>query len=173
LVVEIKDNVAALASWINSLEPSVIFIDGCPGAGKTHLLNVLAKAGVRGLDLDKFIVQDQKCFVDALRIAELKHAISINEEQQVVLAGVCARRVAEVLDLKSARYVYVVRVSEVGVDKFSVAHEDEQTDVLSAEVGLPPAGPLESEVIAYHRTYKPMSQADVIYRNTRPDILTG
>jgi hypothetical protein len=165
---QLKDDLPRLSAWIAVNARSVVFIDGDVGSGKTHVIRQLERNGLSVIDADEFLLPDQSRYVDALKFDELRAAI-LSKQPPVAIAAVCSRKVAKRLSIDAARFVYLIRISELGVDEFSEAHEAEIHKMYSSDPNIPPPSELGREIIQYHLDEDPAARADVIFRNTVPD----
>lgn len=164
----LKDDPLALRDWILGQRGSFVFVDGTPCAGKSYLLRQLHGFGLNVIDADDFLVPDQGQYAGALNTEALL-AAARSKTSPVIIAGVCARDIAKLLTISNAMHVYLIRVSEAGVDEYSPAHDASREGKWMEDNELPPPGVLEREVIAYHIRERPIETADVVYRNTVPD----
>lgn len=150
-----------LVSWANGVEHrhKPILIDGWMSAGKTTLAEAAAKAtGGEMLDADKYLERNQGTFIRALDIEALNAAFC--KVKRPILAGVCMRRIHELLGEPVSLHIYVKRMASWGW-----ADEDEisSTPIDWSDGELCGTTPLASEVRAYHRLWNPSEIADFVY----------
>ena len=124
----------------------ILVIDGCQGVGKSTLAAVISKiADIPCIHLDEFLVRNQGSFVDSLRLPDIRSAL---RQRPIIVEGVCVLEVMHRLGIQPGRIVYVRAVE-------SIPH------------GAPSRGRLDSEVFAYHRKWRPLALADVVYAVSR------
>ena len=145
--------------------PRLLTIDGWMGAGKSLLADALAHClSVQALDLDCFLIPDQKAFVNAIRIDELRKALS-DVPGSVIVSGVCVKHVLQLVGCTSDCTIYVKRMAIWGW-----ADEDEIYGNLleqTASEARSPVPPLHLEVRAYHQRYRPEESADLVFLRAR------
>ncbi|AOI94088.1 hypothetical protein WS58_16440 [Burkholderia pseudomultivorans] len=158
----------ALEAIIRQAPTGLIAIDGCPLAGKsTARVQLCERLGAIGLELDNFVVRDQREYVKALRTDDVSRALqdALSRTGRVLLDGVCMREILALLGFAARLHVYVQPISPYGIPS--------NLETLDAEDGKPldPTvatffNELDHEVFRYHAAYRPFKQADVIYYRT-------
>ncbi len=104
----IESEPESLAMYVSSVGRGVIAFDGRPGAGKSYLASMTAKRlRCSFLDADDFLASDTGMFIGALRIDDLRRAITSAPAQPVLLATVCARQVVERIGLTPSSIIWV------------------------------------------------------------------
>ncbi len=144
----------------------LIAFDGPPGSGKSYLAAAMAdRLGCHHVDGDDHIDKKRSVYVPALRLDDLHAKImaGFGASPRVLLHCVCAREVVARLGLVAKAYIYVQRVSAIGVPG--------NPDMLAAEetgesLGIPGESDLTRELLKYHAGYKPAVSADILYRRT-------
>ncbi len=161
------DDVRSLADWIKSTNARTVFLDGDCDSGKSTLAKKLSRFGFVTKDVDEFVTPKTDCYVKSLRIDELKDELSkIPPESTTIISGICARDVANKLQIGNAKFVYVVRVRiKEGIirDEYSPAHEVELGNEVTSE--LVPKDGAAKEVYEYHKRVRPRGHADVELKN--------
>lgn len=140
----------------------LIAIDGVDGAGKSTLAVKIAESLDCGapLDVDSFLEQNQRKYVEALRLDPLRQQLEQRDGQPTVLAGICMRQVLERLRLRADRHIYVKRMVVWG---WADEDEVEGNQIAEIELAMGEINELKREVKAYHSRYMPHLRADVIY----------
>ncbi len=123
------------------------------------------RLGCQHVDGDDHLDKKRGVYLPALRPDDLRSAImaGFGASPRVLLHCVCAREVVSRLGLIATAYVYVQRVSAVGVPG--------DPDMLSAEetgegLSIPGDTDFTRELLKYHADYKPAGSADILYRRT-------
>jgi hypothetical protein len=163
----IKNDPAALATYIESLGHGLILFDGRPSAGKTTLAKAMAarlRCGV--LDGDAFLVRKQDQFMGALKTDALREQIeaSLAATPLVLLSTVCARDVVMKVGLPAAAFVWIEQTSLTLID---IAERDFADD-FDADQPLPD-DKLRQEVEAYIKAHNARGGADLVYLNAPPE----
>jgi hypothetical protein len=159
----IANDPAALADYVKSLEHGLVVFDGRPGAGKTFLAcEMTRRLHVGAVDADPFLVPDQRKFVDALKLPQLRQCIqaSFAATPLVVLSTLCGRQVAEKLNLE-ARTVFVWIEPTTALQ----LEVDQQEFAGDRNADPPSAG--HKEIEAYIAAFKARTCSDVVYFNVR------
>ena len=171
MVTEFRDDVCGLVSWINASGKSITFIDGECRSGKSWLATALSQFGIAPLDLDTFIERDTGYYVGALDTAAALRELGKKRSKSTAISCICARDVAVALRISEANFVYVIRMNELGLEEYSPAHDVERDGEAGIDPAfLPPDGTASKEIFDYHARVKPISRADVVFRNTVPDV---
>ena len=141
--------------------PTMISIDGWMGAGKSTLGETLAaQLSIAHIDLDSFLIPDQKKFVEAIQIDSLVGALSGCTET-VIVSGVCVLSVLENAGFKPDCRIYVKRMASWGW-----ADEDQIygkiLEQVSENLGQPIA-PVSLEVREYHIARRPEDNAHIVF----------
>jgi hypothetical protein len=136
-----------LARQIRALPPGLIAIDGYHGVGKSTLARSISTLlGIRDVHVDSFLLPNRGTFVQSIRVSDLLVAL---QERPVLVESVCLLAVMERLCLKPDMLIYV---------KAAEPHPR------TAHGG----GPLADEVRDYHRKYRPIDVADLVYSPFTP-----
>lgn len=159
-------SVPDLQRRIADVPAGLVTFDGAPHAGKTWLAREMGRAlGCPAIDLDCYLNRQQGAFIDALRITELTCSIDKARARSaiVLLSGICMLRVLDMAKLHAALSIYVQRLSPMGIPN--------DLDTTDAENGKPfdddPDIPsLFKEIHIYHADYRPLANADIVYRRT-------
>ncbi len=167
---EVTD-VSDLESLLRTVEHGLIAFDGCTSAGKTTLMNNLARRlKCPAIDLDQYLDRQRGEFVNALRLPALTDAIEQGRQQSpvVLVSGVCMREVLDRLQFTAAMNIYVQRNSRTGIPSdldFLDLEDGHQVDDTLASL----LSDLDLEIAAYHERYRPRRNADVVYVRTGED----
>lgn len=149
------DTFESLINHLEEFREGIIAIDGLHGVGKSTLASKISnRLGLRCLHLDDFLVRHQGAFLDHLRYDELSSALV---KRPVVVEGVCLLAALQRLAVSSNALVYVK--STWRPDQSIVA----LTPSNEARHGLRSVDHLSVEVDLYHKTFKPIEKADIIY----------
>ena len=159
-------SVSELQRRIADVACGLVTFDGDLNAGKTTLARMIGEAlGCPVLDLDTYLILKQRRFVNALRITELVGAVdaALAGSSVALLSGVFMLRVLEVAKLDKCLSIYVRRLSSMGIPN--------DLDITDAEDGKPfgdhpDVPPLFREIHAYHADYRPLANADIVFRRT-------
>src|SRR5437868_8047273 len=114
----IRDAPDRLADRVMTIGSGLVVLDGCPGAGKTWLADqIAARGGNTVIHADDYLNRNQGRFVAALRLEQLKAALTsaLKRNGIAVLDGAVARDILDRVDLAPALFVAVQRNSAVGV----------------------------------------------------------
>jgi len=133
------------------------------GAGKSSLARQLAVAidGARYVDADAYVVAKQDRFFDALRMDELRDALTQHGDV-VIFSGICMLQVLETLDLKPDLLVYVKRMRRWGwADEGDVTDSDSEAICSQPDIDADEPS-MQREVRAYHLTYMPHHRTDIV-----------
>jgi hypothetical protein len=174
----IHDDPAMLATRIKAIGAGLIAIDGCCGAGKTHLAKWLGTTqDIRVVEADKFLIPQTEVFVKSLRMDELRTAVieTNPKENLVILEGVCIRNVLEELAITASMFVYVLRTPEMGVPYDADILDFECECEIHKYEGREPRAPevvLGPELAEYHRHQKPRRTADILFIRTVRSLQT-
>jgi broad-specificity NMP kinase len=165
-------NIDELLCILQAIGPrsQVITIDGWHGSGKSTLASDLAnRMGAIHLDLDSFLIQDQRVFVEAIQYEQLQSAIE-KSGNSLIISGVCMLEVLERVDVVPAHKIYVKRMTDWGwADQDEI--EGQMLETVAAALGKQVSEfVLSLEVRTYHRSYMPHENADIAFlRYERPD----
>jgi hypothetical protein len=131
-----------LASLIVTVPEGLVAIDGYLGVGKSTLATEIADLlGMRCVHLDDFLLPGRQEFVRFLHWPELARALA---NRPVLVEGVCLLEVLGRLDVRADMLVYV-----------DSPNPEKRTATKRT--------PLSQEVISYHKRFRPIDVADVIY----------
>ena len=172
MTIEIKDDVPGLAAWINSANANIIFLDGECGSGKSWLASELTKFGFATIDADQFVTRNTGRYVSTLNVTAFNAKISEVQSKPIVISCICARDVADALQFDNTKFIYVVRVTETGLDadRFGPAIERDPNTKIDP-VLVPSEGTVSKEVSDYRARMKPQLCADLVFRNSIPKNL--
>ncbi|HEB3535284.1 TPA: hypothetical protein RZC51_006886 [Burkholderia cenocepacia] len=151
---------------IADMPAGLVTFDGAPHAGKTWLAREMGRAlGRPAIDFDCYLNRQQGTFIDALRITELMHAIdkARTDSPVVLLSGICMLRVLDMAKLHAALSIYVQRLSPMGIPNDLDTTDAEDGMRFDDDPGIPP---LFKEIHLYHADYRPLANADIVYRRT-------
>jgi hypothetical protein len=163
------ENVEEVVREIRGIGCGLVIIDGCRGAGKTHLMNELAgKLGCASIELDCLWDRAKPGYAAAMRFDELAINLAWSKSwSKIVLAsGICIREIMKRLNEPVHFSVYVQRVSRMGISA--------DCEALDAENVRPTSFPqhdLDDEVLLYHWDHKPKRNADIIYERLEAELI--
>ena len=168
--VTVRDCPHQLARIIEGSTSGIVGIDGCVGAGKTWLAFRLAElSGGLVIDLDSYLNKKQDCFVEAIRLTELKSAIeeAIAMDGPIFISGACLKAALSKINVDVDFTVYVEKrssnVPSLPDDlDFLDCEENGNISSLDAEY----FSNLDREIGQYHADFRPKSHADVVYLRT-------
>jgi hypothetical protein len=148
---------------ISNKETTLIAIDGCSGVGKSWLARkVSSSTNFKWIDLDDYLIRDQGCFLDALKYADLKTEIEV-EERQTLVSGLCVLEALSRLKKTPHIHIYIKRMAIWGWEDASEIEGDLLEKVANA-LGEPIENYLlPLEVRAYHQKCRPHVNADIVY----------
>ena len=150
-------NELQLANAITSHFPerAIIGIDGWTSAGKTSLAKRLAEitSGSK-YDLDAALIADQCRYVDAIKLDEVRNAIS-SSNGILFLSGICLREILHRVGCPATAYIYVKRMAIWGW-----ADEDEVNGTGLPEIRRSGGEGVRGEMRAYHKLWEPHLNAD-------------
>jgi hypothetical protein len=151
------NSVSELASCLARSRGGLIAIDGYPGAGKSTVAReVAARLGVQCVHLDDFLLRNRGSFLKCLKYAELAASL---HSRPLVVEGVCLLAVLDRIGVIPDVVVYVravdatnQRSKNAGIVKGGTARSSPGRE-----------GGLAEEVADYHRDFRPIAKADIIY----------
>ncbi|HCM0862620.1 hypothetical protein [Vibrio parahaemolyticus] len=173
-----------LIEKIIKIKPTIIWIDGKNGSGKSFLAEKLGlKLNIPVIHVDDYLITHQNSYVASLKLDELKQTIG-EALRPLIVEGVCLLKVRECLGFENGFDVYVKRMSPMGYwadeDECDISESPEifiqqQQEILKKFSSLSvikttssccddsefPA--LTREIIEYHFKYRPHEYSDVIY----------
>jgi hypothetical protein len=163
----IHDDRAKVVARIKEIGVGLVAIDGCTWAGKSCLTNWIGTTqSIKTIEVDKFLNRKTGAFVRALRIDELRTAVTKADPKinLVILEGVCIRDVLEKLEITASMFIYVQRNSEMGVPcDASILDFERECEIRERRTPEVILGP---ELADYHRRQKPRRRADVLFIRT-------
>lgn len=128
----------------------IIGIDGDQGSGKSTLALELREAlGGNIIELDTYLLGDNRPYVSQLQIGRVKNLLSPNQQEPQIIEGVMLLEVLELLGITADALIFAKLVQE-GSWQYK--------DFLRPRVNLPKAR-LTREIAEYYRSRKPWDVA--------------
>lgn len=166
--------------------PAIVGVDGHLGSGKSYLARQLASL-IDGthIEVDRYLAPQQGAYLPFLNLEELRQAVlAEGARQPVIVDGICLQEVFDLLGLRPDLTVYVRRISPAGLwhdedlsaaspeapDPEEVLQEYEDlAKVLEPDTGTEEHAHVSREVARYHREYRPVQRADILYDRRESD----
>lgn len=141
----------------------LVAIDGVPGAGKSTLRrNLAGPLSASELELDDFLIRNQKEFVAALRTDDLASALA-SSRGLVIVSGACVLKVLASLQLKPDVFIYVKRMAIWGWADEEEVNGSQIEGSAAITKASSDAAALDLEVRRYHGEFRPHEVADVVF----------
>lgn len=141
----------------------LVAIDGVPGAGKSTLRrNLAGPLSASELELDNFLIRNQKEFVAAVRTDDLASALA-SSRALVIVSGACVLKVLASLQLKPDVLIYVKRMAVWGWADEEAVSGSQIEELAGIQNTSSDALALHLEVRRYHREFRPHDVADIVF----------
>lgn len=163
-MIEVRD-IDELLSTLRAVvaRTRIVTIDGWHGSGKSTLASNLAnRIGAKHLDLDSFLIPDQRVFVEAIRYEQLQPAID-KASDSLIVSGVCMLEVLRRVDVVPDCKIYLKRMADWGwADQDEI--EGQKLEIVAEALGKQVSEfALSLEVRTYHRNHMPHENADIAF----------
>ncbi len=151
------NSASELARRLSRFQGGLIAIDGYPGVGKSTVAHELAtRLRVQCVHLDDFLLRNRGAFLKYLRYEQLSSAL---HQRPLVVEGVCLLAVLDRLEVIPDVVVYVQALD-------STSQQSKNAAIASGDIARGSSGQgdgLSQEVAEYHRHFRPVEKADIIY----------
>ncbi len=151
------NSVSELVSCLARSRGGLIAIDGYHGVGKSTVAREVAtRLDLPCVHLDDFLLRNRGSFLKCLKYEELSSSL---HSRPLVVEGVCLLAVLDRIGVIPNVVVYVRAVDSAGQQSKNarIATRDAARSSPGQEGGL------AEEVAEYHRQFRPIEKADIIY----------
>lgn len=164
IVVQSIDELVASLPRIDSRK-HIISIDGADGVGKTYAGILIAKSiRAKFLDFDSFLLRHQGEYFEKIKFHELKQVIN-NSSRSVVCSGVMCNKVFSKIEIHQDIKIYIKNIRNGWwINCFEYGGNANSIDLEGAEMEI--YNSLDIEIILYHRDFKPVDLADIVFENS-------
>lgn len=157
------DDIDNLEAIVRQAAPSLLGLDGPMSAGKTPLGRELSRRlTIPVIDLDDFLVGDGRPYLQQMRQSELREAVA---RRPLIVSGVHLVEVLHAVGAVPELLVYVVHWYKTG----HPADADVMSPEIDPERPWDNLGRVDTGIRIYHRDWRPIAAANVVFLNCERD----